>query len=530
MSRTSRLVTALLVLLAGVALAQPFAAAGGFGRPVLEESRAIAASVSVAVSPDGTVTTVWAGPEGVWRIDRTASGRSDPQLVTPTDDVRSLSASYMSGDLVITWVSRDRSTGRYHYLVLLNGRQIEFYQDSLVVDLHLFEYQGAPHAAGLFRRDGLGQLVLLELESGEQRAVYRTELSQRGLDVLPMPDGRLWLGWLEGRNERGEFGLISEWDAYVGLLPAPGESLVGPVGLGAAYVEDERQSVALASDPAAGASADTVWVLWSEVEAADLRLSEVQRTDAELVVAGTGPALGQGRPIGTAWPDLYWVADASIMRLTVGNHQPLSVAWSPITVEGADFSTAAVQEAGAERHLSAIAWYGRAQGGAIEIYSSDDREPMPVRLTDRLAALMKWNPWHLWDELLGQLLTALLVGVIGGITMVPILMIVGPLLGRVMRGRDAAVGAGLLAGVVPLALAAFGYARGFPTAADMRLMLAALAIALVAGVLLGWLIGRRGDREATGTFTVVGAVTMFGGAAVFSFITFKQWGPLVGLS
>ena len=89
---------------------------------------------------------------------------------------------------------------------------------------------------------------------------------------------------------------------------------------------------------------------------------------------------------------------------------------------------------------------------------------------------------------------------------------------------------GLMAGIVPLVLGAVIYARAFTSAPDVRLIWIALAASLVGGLLLGWLIGRRGDREAHGTFTVAGAVAMFAGAAVFSFITYKQWAPLVGLS
>src|SRR5690606_13883097 len=117
------------------------------------------------------------------------------------------------------------------------------------------------YAAGLFRRDGEGHVRLLSLRTGEEQVVYRTSLSQRGLDVMVVEDGPLWIGWLEGRNERGEFGLISEWDAFVGMVPAPGAAMVEPLALGAAYVEDERQSVALLSDPDAGSSTDTVWLL-----------------------------------------------------------------------------------------------------------------------------------------------------------------------------------------------------------------------------------------------------------------------------
>ena len=525
-----RVLLLLLALLGGLGAAQPYAADGGFGRPIMEESRAIAASVSVAVSSRGTVTTVWAGPEGVWRIDRTADGRTEPQLVESTDDVRSVSAGYAGEELFITWVTRDRYTGTYIYRALLDGRKVELFQDALVIDLTLFEWNEQPHAAGLFRRDGEGQVRILSLATGEEDIVYRTSLTQRGLDVLPLPNGELWLGWLEGRNERGEFGLISEWDAYVGLLPAEGAAMVGPEELGAAYVEDERQSVALASDPAKSAGGEAVWVLWAEEEEGDLRLTEVLREGDTLTAQQDSPPVGEGRPIGAAWPHLYWVADSSVMRLDVDSLTPMSVAWSPITLEGADFATARVEREGGTRSLSAFAWYGRAQGGAIEIYSSDDRAPMQVTVTDRVAALMGWNPWHLWDELFGQLLTALLIGILGGILLVPLLMIAGSLLNRLLRSQRAAVVGGLVAGLVPLVLSTYVYMQAFPAPTDAGLIRTAFVAALTGGVLLGWLIGRRGDREANNTFTVVGAVGLFAAMSVFSFITYKQWAPLVGLS
>ncbi len=526
-----RVLLLLLALLGGLGAAQPYAADGGFGRPIMEESRAIAASVSVAVSSRGTVTTVWAGPEGVWRIDRTADGRTEPQLVESTDDVRSVSAGYAGEELFITWVTRDRYTGTYIYRALLDGRKVELFQDALVIDLTLFEWNEQAHAAGLFRRDGEGQVRILSLATGEEEIVYRTSLTQRGLDVLPLPNGELWLGWLEGRNERGEFGLISEWDALVGLLPAKGADMVGPAELGAAYVEDERQAVALASDSAAGASSDAVWALWAEEEEGDLWLTQVIRGEGTLSTREAITGLGHGRPIGGAWPHLYWVEDASVLRVDASSPAPTSVAWSPITLEGADFATARVEE-GAEgaRSLTAFAWYGRAQGGAIEIYSSDDRAPMEVTLTDRLAALMGWNPWHLWDELLGQLFTALVIGMVGGILLVPLLMVVGSLLNRMFRSQRAAMIGGLLFALAVHAVGTFIYRVAFPTPADARLIGTAFLAALAGGLLLGWLFGRSGDREATGTFTVAGAVGVFAAVSVFSFITYKQWAPLVGLS
>jgi CHASE2 domain-containing sensor protein len=59
--------------------------------------------------------------------------------------------------------------------------------------------------------------------------------------------------------------------------------------------------------------------------------------------------------------------------------------------------------------------------------------------------------------------------------------------------------------------------------------LLALATMLL-GALVGWLVGRRGDREAQGTLTVAGAMTTFVGASLWAFLSYKQWAPLLGLS
>lgn len=524
-----------LVLLACTALAaaQPYAAAGGFDRPLLRETTVAVASVAVAVSPSGAITsTVWADSSGVWRQDRAAEGVSAPTQVAVSDGVRSVSAAYVGDDLAVAWVVRDRRTGVYHHEFAWDGQERLLFDDPLMVGLRLFDWRGEPWAAGLFRREGEGQIRLLPLASGtspEANAVvaYRTDLSLRGLDLVVAPSGALWLGWLEGKNERGEFGLISEWDSYVAELPAGGAggaSLRGPLVLGEADVEDERQRVELLLPPGAGDEegvAETVRVLWPDSEG-DLRLTEVYVGGEELTATSTSAALGRGRPLGASWPHLFWSIDSSVRRLDITDGAQLNVAWSPVTIEGASFDTA--------DDVSAIGWYGRAQGGAVQIFGTDDRTPMELRWTDRLAATMGWSPWHLWDEFVGQALTALLAGVLVAMLVVPILMIVTPFLVRFFRRQRRAVTAGVVLGLLPLLGAGLLLVRLLGYGADDPLgALLTVGAAALVGVVVGWLATRGGDREAQGTMTLAGATTTFAAFTLWSFLTYNDWAPLVGL-
>src|SRR5690606_41749660 len=106
------------------ASAQPYAADGGFDRPLLRDTAVAAASVAVAVSPSGAITsTVWADSRGVWRQDRAAEGVSAPTQVVESDGVRAVSAAYAGDELAVAWVVRDRRTGVYHHEFSWDGRE-----------------------------------------------------------------------------------------------------------------------------------------------------------------------------------------------------------------------------------------------------------------------------------------------------------------------------------------------------------------------------------------------------------------------
>lgn len=540
MIRTVWVIFTLLVL-APAAWAQPYAAAGGFSRPTLDAARASVASVAVTVSQSRVITTVWGAAEGVWRQDKTPGGTTEATLIIPTDDVRTVGATYVGSELVVTWVSRDRNTGIYHYHLLFEGQQRELFTESLIVPLHLFEHMGRPFGAGLFRGGGQGQIRVLDLldtsAASPGSVVYTSDLTLRGLDVLAEPDGSVWLGWLEGKNESSEFGLISEWDAFVGYLPAADQQLLGTVSLGVAYVEDERLRLTLLAPPATalGSAPDLVYALWAE-ENNVLLVSTIELAGADLSVATDEQPVGVGRPIGSSWPYMYWVDGGSIVRYNVADPSlpPDNVIWSPITIEGTGFATVfrpgdAMSAMSPLPHLTAIAWFGRAQGGAIQVYSSDTRNPMALTFADRLAVLMGWSPWHFWDELIGQALTALLIGMLAAIALVPILTVVGPLLGRVLTPVRAQV-FGVLTGILLLTGGAALYQIGFPSPDERRLIWLALLASGVLGAAVGWLVGRTGDREEHATFIVAGSATVFVAATVWAFLTYAQWAALVGLA
>lgn len=533
----------LVPLLPGLlAHAQPYAAAGGFDRPQRLDGSAAAASVAVAVSPKGEIATVWAGRLGVWLSLQDSPGETSvTELVAEEADVRSVSAAYLSAAalgapgeeaLVITWVSRDRRTGVYHYRALINGRISELFEDALIVELTLVEVRGTAVAAGLFRQGGEGQLRLVPLLGGEGRVLYRTPLTQRSLSVARQDAEGLWFSWVEGRNEQGEFGLISEWDAMLAYLDESGTAApltVNPVSLGEANVEDERQGVALLADPATGAS--RVTTLWPGEEGT-LRMTVAERVGGELKLSEAREQFGAGRPLGGQWPYFYYVTGASLRRLNPASGEILNVAWSPVTIEGA--ALAAGRTAPNGRSLTAAAWYGRAQGGAVEVHATNDRQAVELTLTDRFAALMRVNPWVIWDELFGQLLAALIVGMLVGFLLVPLLMLVGPLVAAAPRSaagggpQVTAIVAGLTMGVLPAVAAAALLAKASGETGPRELGI--LAAAVLIGALTGWLVGRGGDREAQGTLTVAGAATAFVAVSLWAFLSYSGWAPLLGLA
>ncbi len=529
LAATLLLVALLVGLLVGGASAQPYAADGGFGRPKLQATDRAVATVALAAAPGGSgATLVWAEATGVWQAAFGAGAENAPALVVASDAVRAVSAAYLEGDLAISWTERDRRTGLFEHYLLWRGEQQLLFNDAVTVPMQLIEWEDRAWVAAALRRDGEARLALLPIDTADPEAdaviLHRTDLAVRGLGLL-VAGTELWVGWLEGKTERTEVGLVSQWSALTAKVSRSDATVTvsEAVELGEADVSDDRQAVALSTgsaDMSAGAGASGAWLLWSDGDG-ELRISHIVAGSGAPQKAFTSEPLGRGRAIGAAWPYAYWVTDSSVRRFDMRDlaappppdatveAQALNVIWSPVTIEGAVFSHADAG-GGAENPYGALAWYGRVQGGAVQIYRSDNGAPMVRNWRDNLAALMGWSPWHLVDEFIGQALTALLAGVLIAIAAMPLLLILGPLLARFFSSQRSALGVGLLLGSLPLLLAAvllalnLDYGAHRPVAATLEVVGAALV-----GMASGWLASLRGDREAQGTVTLTGAMTVF---------------------
>ncbi len=516
--------------------AQPYAAAEGWARPVRVPGAETAAATVAAAWPTTGVTSgptvVWADQGAVWAAPVGAAG----VRLAGAADVRSLSAGSVDGELVVAWARRDRNTGLNHHLVWRRGVVTELFTDPIAVEFGVVTLGGAGYLAATLRRGGAAELTLIPLDGGEARVFHRTPLSVRGLTLAPAEGGGLWAAWLEGKSERTEFGVQAEWHPYAATLSPedPGEATT--VALGSAEVSDERQRAVIAADPGGAAT-----VMWTDEEGG-LMLSEL-RPGAEggpPVLLGVTAVSGAGRPVAASWPYFYWTTGTSFVRIdataaaTAGADPvtagPRNVLWSPTTVEGAAFAPVA---ANGTPGGGVMTWYGRAQGGGVELYASDDTEPMRLTLADRLSGLMGWNPWFAAEQAIGQALTSLLVGVLGVLAAVPYLLLTAPLTARALRGarRAGARRAGLALGALPvLAAATTLAATGVHGPGASGAAAGGVAVALALGLLAGELAVRGGDREVQATVLLAAATTVFASVATWSFVSYPAWAPLVGLT
>ncbi len=513
-------------------LAQPFAADGGWARPVAVHAERPVAGVGVAMTQGGP-TVVWADQQGVWAMSVAPSATGGPTAGAPTllaeaRNVRSLSAGDLNGQLAVAWAERDRNTGQYHHRAWWGDQVVELFSDPLDVSFEFVDLGGVEYAAATLRRRGEAQLTLWPLDGDTAVVVHHTPLSVRGVSYS-QAEGGLWLGWLEGKTERTEFGVNAKWEAYVAFLVGP-DPVAIPLDLGSADVRDERQRAVVGATPR-GAVA-----LWTDDEGglrlAELAEPEVPGAAPSLSRVSAGAAIGDGRPLAAAWPYVYWTEATTFRRLDAsewfgaGGTAPTNVLWSPVTVEGTAFAHSRDPAA----KLDALAWYGRATGGVVEIYVSDDGAPMRLTLVDRLAKFMNWNPWFVWEQAIGQALTALLIGVLGVLVAVPYLLIVTPLAARRRRGRSGGRSLGLLLGALPVAAVSVALAVGgvyghvAPVASAV-----AVVLALALGMATAYLVTLKGDREPQTTMLLAAVFTVFGSMAVWSFITYPDWAPLVGL-
>ncbi|MBX3141947.1 MAG: hypothetical protein KF875_14410 [Trueperaceae bacterium] len=549
---TPVIVFSLLAALLGHARAQPLAADGGWGRPTKLPGNGAVATVGAAAGPDA-VELVWADQVGVWMAASPMAGPWEPRLLAPAQSVRQVSAGTVAGELAVAWAQRDRATGRYHHFLWWRGSVTPLLDDPLEVRFDFVTLGGVPYALATLRSGGAAHLTLLPLDaSGDELVLHTTELSVRGATYAQADDGGLWLAWLEGKTERTELGVDSEWNAFA-LLVDPAGAASSALPLGAADVTDQRQRALVTATPGGALAA------WSDEESR-LRAALVERRPAAKgapVGAGTRPvepastttggpvALAvtrvsdarrvpaSGRLLAAAWPYVYSVDGASFRRFDVtdvlgeaGAAAPVTnVLWSPVTVEGAEFVMATPTTP------DAIAWLGRAEGGAVRLFTSDDRTPMRLTWRDRLARAMGWNPWYALEQAIGQALTAVLVGVLGALVSLPYLLVAAPLTARTRRGGARPRRTGAFVGAAPLvvAAAALAVAAGYGGRAPFATG-ATVAASVALGAAMAALATRKGDREPQATVLIAGVVTVVTGLALWAFVAYPHWAPLVGLA
>ncbi len=509
---------ALAVLPSANVLAQPYAAAGGFGAPN-QVASGVHPVVSVAAG-GGESYVVWADGQGVWA---TGPG-GEERAVASSETVRGVWATVSGGELAVAWSERDRRTGSTLHHITYRGVDHLLFTHPRETPMIVGPGPEGPWVAASVREGGEARLSLFPWDGdgpGERRVLYATDLGVRGMFALDDgggAEGPSWIAWLEGFSDMTAVGLSSEWHAYV--MRVDGSR---PIDLGLADVIDERQTVALGAVDGDPASVRALW----RAEESDLRATLIDTApDGEPQVVRTQRTGEVGRPLAWVGDDAYWLDGPFVRRAAAltADPEPISVAWSPELV--ADASLALDDETG----VVSLAWYGRRQGGGVAVFASDDSEPFEPTLSDRVAAVMGWSPWNVGQEAAGQALTAAIVGVMATIVLAPLLFLLSLLLARLeaVRARPLVVGAWLGVIVPPLLVVLL----------DMRVPalgllepgpIIGLLVTLLVGALASYLITRRQDREAQLHVLASSAATVLVGLTFWSFAYYRTWAPFVGL-
>jgi hypothetical protein len=428
--------------------------------------------------------------------------------------VRAIATTFAGGDLALAWSMRDRTTGRTHVLLRWRGHTTTLHEGLEQLPMTLVSSGGAPWLAYAPRAGGEASLQLTGVD-GRVRLVRRTALTVTGISASAEPDGRVWVSWLEGIRESTPLGVRSDWTAYLASVGEDGT--VSPATrLAKASVTGSRDASAVS------AAAGGAMVLFPDADGA-LRLATVAAEGGVTLSAplGRGSALAvlDGRPL--------WTDGTSVVAGGADDAAPVHLAWSPVTIEGADAAVAG--------GVTALAWYGSEVGGGRAVYASDDARPFRPEWQDRVAARMGWNPWFLWTEAGGQLLTSALVGLLGTVALFPLLWLGTLLIPRLVPGvarLHGALGGALLAALLLLAgwaWASWRSATVLGTPAGVVGAWPGTLVALLLGAGSSLLLLRRGDRETHANALAAAGLTAFLALGLMAFLAFPDWAPLVGL-
>lgn len=487
---------ALLAWAAGsTALAQPYAADGGFDRPWRVAGGQVRPVATLTL--DRGVATLVRVDEGVLVAQPLDGGA--PRRLDEADGVRWVVADgALDRPLVAVWSRRDPTTGRYVFGWSEGGELLRTVQP-----LEPVPVAAAAGPVVLVAR-GLGADAVIErLEPGGTTAVlHRTELRLAALSAAAGDDDAVHLTWLEGRTEASAFGTRADWTVRAATW-RPSEGTLVPVDLGPA--------------PDGFAPTTTTWDAGAVRRTWVDRDGVVQVTTGDVAVAATTEiAAAAGRPVAAFANAVFGSAEGTVWRTTAAGSVP--VAWSPLVIAQAW----AVHDRAGVTHL---AWVGTETGGQHALYAADDRRPMARTWRDHLAARLGWSPWNLAEEAAGQAAGSALVAVLMAMAAAPLLWLLAiPFAGRGSarraRWRGALLGAALGPALVAAAIA------GGVAAATLAPLIGGwttLATATLVAALVGVLAWSRRDLEPAPAFVAAGVTAVAVATAVVAFVAFQRW-------
>ena len=493
------LVTALLCL-TDTAFAQPFAAAGGFDRPVEVAITHGTTRVDLAGS-DGSARLFWSDNSGIYSQD--FPGAEQVTQVLEGRGVRELAAAEVHGDPAIAWARRDLRTALSEHRVRWRGEERMLLESHQAYRLSLVEAPEGP-AVLIARFEEDANVLRLIGWDGTETVVRRSEDSLVQYVASFDEEGVAHVAWLEGFTERGALlGPSGEWKAYITTV-TPGGAAAPPTELGFARYQGSESQVAI------GLTANGPRVLWPG-------------PNGEVMFGGPGidsVVVGRGSPVGiSSEGEVYWSEGFSIRRRTLRpSTEPVNVSWSPSNITRGE-----LVETGGDNFLT---WYGPTRDGLRIVYGATDATPFKPGLLDRVAAAMGWNPWNFWEALVGQLLGALFAGVLIAMVLSPVLWAVAAAAVRGKMARDTTISGISVGALTMLGLLALAALRSnLPQATHFALFgsLPELLTTLALAAIVTWAVRRRSDSEQL--IGVLGSAWLFVflGTSTLAFITFQAW-------
>ena len=505
---TARLVLACALSLLSAGLAQPYAADGGFDRPAagVEVVRAELASVL----DEGTPRLLVGDASGLRLLDLD-HGADDlgVRWLLEGEVVRGVAAAsgFSEEDsAVYAWYVRDTRTGHYSYTWQWGERRRPLFDSQQALDMALFLGADGPEAWFALPGAAGARLERHVWDASEAQLVLQSERSMAAPTLARDDLGRRHLAYLEGVTVDTPVGRSSEWSAVYLGPDGVERRFEGALGPPARLVLD-------ASDPPL--------LAWMD-EHGELLVSEPS-------TAGEVLTLGSGRAVGIVGDRIFWTRGASVVATRVPARDAArvihtNVAWSPYTID-----RATLLEADGVTHLS---WSGTLAGGGSRLLHAHDGSTFAPSWRDHLAARFGWTPWALGEEAAGQATGALLVGVLGTMSLLPLLWLLAwplaPRLGERWLLFAGSLSSVVLLGVLGLAVVALADQLGNDALALLG-GAAGFAGALACGAILPPLALSRIDLETHPAFIAASSLASFVSLSLIAFLSFQPWLQALGV-